>query len=172
MGVMSTGGYKSDIHLTISSRTSGEMVSSMLRYSERAPVVQCWKRWLTPSTAIIRFFGLVGTVHAGLVSVQVEHQCESSAAGVKLPGPAALLGARHERQLEEHKQYGKNPFLPVTCLLCGWRGRGRRRRRARSRGLPGCRNRRFRVCPAQAESARAGQGRATTPWRRLRPFRK
>ena len=41
------------IQPTISPRTSGAKVSSISRYSVAAPVVQCWKRWFTPSTASI-----------------------------------------------------------------------------------------------------------------------
>ena len=48
--------------LIIVSSTVGDMVSSISRYSVTAPVLQCWKRWLTPSMLSIRFFEFDGRV--------------------------------------------------------------------------------------------------------------
>ena len=44
------------IHLTISSNTSGEMVSSISPYSVGSPVLQCWKRWLSDGYSLMLFF--------------------------------------------------------------------------------------------------------------------
>ena len=42
--LMKVNGHSSDSHCTIFSNTSGEMVSSMSRYSVAAPVWQCWNK--------------------------------------------------------------------------------------------------------------------------------
>lgn len=47
-------------HVTIASKASGEMVSSIAPYSLTEPVVQCCSKWFNPSIDTILLFTLEG----------------------------------------------------------------------------------------------------------------